>query len=305
MSLDLATAVVMTLFATATPILIAGLGELVVEKSGVMNIGIDGMMLLGALAAVVVVQHTGSYLLGAVAAAGAGICAALIFGLLTVLLGANQIVTGLALALFGSSFSTLVGQGYAGNPITLLGPVLPQLTGHFRILFGHSVPVYFGLAAAVLVWWMLNRTRTGIILRATGEDHDSVHCVGYSVIAVRMSAVAFGGAMAGIAGSCFPFMLTPQWAVGLTSGRGWIALALVVFATWRPLRLLAGAYFFAIVLTLEVYAKAGGVHALAPEVWAALPYLTTLLALVLISLRPSSGTPAPACLGKPFYGATK
>lgn len=300
MSLDLAIAVVMTLVATATPILIAGLGELVVEKSGVMNIGIDGMMLLGALAALVVVQHTGSYLLGALVAAGVGTCTALIFGLLTVLLGANQIVSGLALALFGSSFSTLVGQAYVGIPITLLGPVLPRVTGHLRILFGHSAPVYFGLAAAAAIGWLLNHTRTGIILRATGEDHDSVHSVGYSVVAVRLSAVAFGGAMAGIAGSCFPFMLTPQWSVGLTSGRGWIALALVVFATWRPMRLLAGACFFAIVLTLEVYAKAGGVHTLAPEVWAALPYLTTLLALVLISLRPSSGTPAPACLGKPF-----
>lgn len=307
MSIDLAVAIIMTLVAAATPILIAALGELVAERSGVMNIGIEGMMLLGAVVALVIIHHTGSYLLGVFGAAAIGAAVALAFGFLTVALATNQIVAGLALALFGVSLSVLIGRPYISQPIELLGPAFPAFMMEGAVskaIFGHSIPVYFSLVAAAAVWWMLERTRLGTLLSATGEDHDAVHSIGYSVVTVRLSAVVFGGIMAGIAGSCFPLMLTPQWAEGLTSGRGWIALTLVVFAGWRPLRLIVGAYLFALVLTLELYAKAGGVRLIPSEVWAALPYAATLLALVIGLQRRSMSARPPECLGKPFYSQT-
>ena len=159
----------------------------------------------------------------------------------------------------------------------------------------------------VAVGWFLKRTRAGLILRAVGENDLSAHSIGYSVIGVRYAAVAFGGAMAGLGGAYFSLVLTPMWAEGMTAGRGWIALALVVFAVWRPFRLLAGAYLFGLVMTLELYAKAGGEHSspsIPSELWAALPYLATIVVLVLISMRPGGSTSAPACLGKPFLPST-
>src|SRR5690606_27944715 len=169
------------------------------------------------------------------------------------------------------------------------------------VFFGYPPLVYFALVMVVAVWWFLQRSRAGLIVRAVGENDLSAHSIGYPVIGIRYLAVAFGGAMAGIAGSCFPLFLTPQWVERLTTGRGWIALALVVFAAWRPFRLLAGAYCFGVMMIFEIYAKTNSAFRVLPsECWAALPYLATVLVLVLISLRREGSTSAPACLGKPF-----
>ena len=305
MSSDLLIAFFITLVGAATPILLAGLGELVVEKSGVLNLGVEGMMLVGAVVTVAVVLLTGNPWLAIIVAAGAGAVAALIFGFLTLSLSANQVATGLALTILGTGFSALFGQPYTGKAVPLFrSPFPPELAADpvLRVIFGYSPLVYFSLIMVAAVWWFLQRTRAGLILRAVGENDLSAHSIGYSVIGVRYLAVAFGGAMAGIAGSCFPLILTPQWVERLTTGRGWIALALVVFAAWRPTRLLAGAYLFGLVMTLEVYAKAaGGAFRILPsEVWAALPYIATILVLVLISMRRGGSSSAPACLGKPF-----
>ncbi len=303
MSTDLIIAIVLTLVGASTPILLAALGELVVEKSGVLNLGVEGMMLVGAVVTVAVILTTGNHLLAIALAAVAGMIAALIFGLLTLSLSANQVATGLALTILGTGFSALFGEPYTGQAVPLLrSPFPPELATDpvWRVLFGHSPMAYFSLIMVFAVWWFLQRTRSGLILRAVGENDFSAHSIGYSVIGVRYLAVAFGGAMAGIAGSCYPLVLTPQWVERLTTGRGWIALALVVFAAWRPFRLLAGAYLFGLVMTLEVYAKAGGVRILPSELWAAMPYLATIVVLVLISLRREGRTSAPACLGKPF-----
>jgi Uncharacterized ABC-type transport system, permease component len=304
MSSDLLIAIIITLIGASTPILIAALGELVVEKSGVLNLGVEGMMLIGAVIAFAVTYHTGNHWLAILAAALAATGASMIFAFLTLTLSANQVATGLALTIFGTGFSALFGQAYTGRPIAIFDSVFPdELEQHpfWRVIFDHSPLVFFSLFMVVAIWWFLKKTRAGLILRAVGENDLSAHSIGYSVIGVRYAAVAFGGAMAGIAGSCFPLLLTPQWAERLTAGRGWIALALVVFAAWRPFRLMAGAYLFGLVMAIELYTKASGSTGLLPsEFWAALPYLATIVVLVLISLRRSQNSAAPACLGKPF-----
>ena len=284
MTNELIIAIIVTVVGASTPILIAALGELVVEKAGVLNLGVEGMMLVGAITAFVVVFLTGNHYLAILLAAAAGVATSLIFGLLTL---------------------SLSGQGYSAKPVTLLGPLFPtEIATHpvWRVLFGYSALVYFALVMVVAVWWFLKKSRSGLILRAVGENDHSAHSIGYSVIGVRYLAVAYGGAMAGIAGACFPLLLTPQWADRMTAGRGWIAVALVVFASWKPFRLLAGAYLFGLVMTMELYAKAGGgpLSAIPSELWAALPYLATIVVLVLISIRRDASTNAPACLGKPF-----
>lgn len=309
MNIDLTLAIIVTLVSASTPILLAALGELVVEKSGVLNLGVEGMMLTGAVVGFAVTFTTGNPWIGILAAAFAGVAASMIFAVLTLSLSSNQVATGLALTIFGGGFSALFGQPFTGKPIDLFKSIFPtELATHpvLKVFFGYSPLVYFSLIMVVLVWFFLQRTRAGLILRAVGESDLSAHSIGYSVIGVRYAAVAFGGAMAGIAGSCFPLILTPQWVEGLTSGRGWIALALVVFAAWRPFRLLAGAYLFGLIATMELYAKAAGgpFRILPSEVWASLPYLATIAVLVLISMRRSGHTTAPACLGKPFIPST-
>lgn len=297
--------VIITIATAATPLLIAALGELVVERSGVLNLGVEGMMLIGAVTGFAVTSLSGNAYLGVLAAAFAGSAASMIFGFLTLTLSANQVATGLALTIFGGGFSALAGKSFLGKTVPAFTQLFPtELATHpiWRVIFGYSPLVYLSLIMCVGIAWFLKRTRAGLILRAVGENDLSAHSIGYSVIGVRYLAVAFGGAMAGIAGSMFSLVLTPIWAEGLTAGRGWIALALVVFSAWKPYRLLVGAYIFGAVMTLEVHAKAaGGVFSALPsEFWAALPYLATVLVLVIISLRRGSSSGAPACLGRPF-----
>lgn len=295
--------IIMTVVGASTPILLAALGELVVEKSGVLNLGVEGMMLIGAVTGFAVMSVTGFGFVAVLAAAVAGALASMIFGYLTLTLTANQVATGLALTIFGIGLSSLMGEGYVGQTVPVLGPVFPDtLSEHpvLRLLFGHNPLVYFSFVMLFAVAWFLKRTRGGLILRGVGESDISAHSIGYSVVGVRYLAVAFGGAMAGIGGSFYSLALTPMWAEKLTAGRGWIALALVVFSAWRPTRLLAGAYLFGVVMTLELHTKAAGFSLLAPEFLAAMPYLATIVVLALISWRKSVGAQAPACLGQPF-----
>ena len=296
--------ILMTVAAAATPILIAALGELVAEKSGVLNLGVEGMMLIGAVTAFAVAVTTGSPALGCLAAMVAAAAASLIFALLTLSLSANQVATGLALTIFGTGVSALAGAPFVGITTPSLGLLFPEsLTGDpwLRLVFGHSPLVYIALMLTFAVWWFLARSRAGLILRAIGESDSAAHSIGYPVLKVRYLAVLFGGAMAGLGGSYYSLVLTPMWAERLTAGRGWIAIALVVFASWRPGRLALGAYLFGAVITLELQAKAAGFNLFAPEFLASLPYLATIVVLAVISAgRTKGSTSAPACLGKSF-----
>ena len=304
MSIEAIALILLTVIGSATPLLFAALGELVVEKSGVLNLGVEGMMLIGAVTGFAVASVTGVPAVGAVAAMGAGALAALIFAVLTLSLMANQVATGLALTIFGTGVSALLGAPYVGITTTPLGPVFPDALSAdpiWRILFGHSPLVYAGLLLTLGVWWFLKHSRPGLILRAVGESDSAAHSIGYPVLKIRYLAVLFGGAMAGLGGCYYSLVLTPMWAERLTAGRGWIAIALVVFASWRPGRVLAGAYLFGAVITLELQAKAAGLNFFAPELLASLPYLATVLVLAIISAgRRGAGTAAPACLGQPF-----
>lgn len=303
MTLTLFITVAMAVAGAATPLLIAALGELVVEKSGVLNLGVEGMMLIGAVTGFAVATLSGSPAIGAMAALVAGALASAGFAILTLPLMANQVATGLALTIFGTGISALVGAPYVGITTTTLGPIFPDYLAAdpiWRLVFGHSPLVYFGLLLTLAVWWFLTRTQTGLVLRAVGESDEAAHAIGYPVLKIRALAILFGGAMAGLAGSYFSLVLTPMWAEGLTAGRGWIAIALVVFASWRPGRVLFGAYLFGLVVILELQAKAAGFNMFAPEFLTALPYLATIMVLALISAGGSVRARAPACLGRPF-----
>jgi len=307
MSLDFMIAAFITVVGLATPILLAGLGELVVEKSGVLNLGVEGMMLIGAITGFGMTVITGNPWLGVVGAAIGGSLSSLLFGVLVLQLNSNQVATGLALTIFGTGLSSLLGLSFVGRIIPVFGSVFPDWMARgpiLRVFFGYSPLVYFALIMVPVVGWFLKSTRAGMILRAVGENDHSAHSIGYSVIGVRYAAIAFGGAMAGIGGAYFTMVITPMWAERMTAGRGWIALALVVFASWRTGRLLAGAYFFGILMALELYAKAAGFSFLPSQFWAAMPYLMTIIALTLISMRKDAGGIAPACLGKPFLPST-
>ena len=306
MSVEFFVAAIVTIVGLSTPILLAGLGELVVEKSGVLNLGVEGMMLIGAIAGFAASVITGNPWIAVVAAAVAGALSASLFGFFVLTLNSNQVATGLALTIFGTGLSSLLGLNYTGRIVMQFGSIFPPaLSKHpiLQVLFGYSPIVYFAIIMVGLVSWFLHRTRSGLILRAVGENDLSAHSIGYSVIGVRYAAVAFGGAMAGIGGAYFSMVITPMWAERMTAGRGWIALALVVFAGWRPGRLLWGAYFFGILMALELYAKASGFSFLPSQFWAAMPYLMTVVVLAIISSRESGGGNAPACLGKPFLPA--
>ncbi|HSU98529.1 MAG TPA: ABC transporter permease [Roseiarcus sp.] len=298
-----------TVVGVTTPILLAATGELVVEKSGVLNLGLEGMMLIGAVTGFAATFNYGPDLgdwapwFGVIAAALAGAASSMLFGVLVLTLGSNQVATGLALAIFGIGLSSLVGANFVGMIVPSFDSVFPDsLAAHplWRVVFGYSPLVYFALFMVFAVGWFLNRTRAGLILRAVGENDLSAHSIGYPVIAIRYAAIAFGGALAGIGGAYFSMVITPMWAEQMTAGRGWIALALVVFSGWRTGRLLAGAYFFGVLMTLELYAKASGFSFLPSQFWAAMPYIAAVIALAVISAREVAGSEAPACLGRPF-----
>ncbi len=291
----------------AAPLLLAGFGELVAERAGVLNLGVEGMMLVGAAAGFIATAATGNPLLGLLVGALAGALMALLFGVLTLTLRANQVACGLALTIFGVGLSALIGLPWQGTPITGLATVIwPGLdrAGPVAQQFMLLDPVvWLALAMPFLVFAFLYRTRPGLVLRAVGESHDVAHALGYSVLRVRYAAVVFGGAMAGVAGSYLSLVYTPMWTENMVAGRGWIALALVVFSAWKPLWLALGAVLFGFVTIAQFHAEAFGLD-VSPHLLATLPYLATVVVLVLISRDAGRlKLNAPAALGKPFNAA--
>jgi len=290
-----------SLMVAATPILLAALGELVVERAGVLNLGVEGMMITGAICGFAMAVNSGSPLVGFMAAAGGGALLALLFALLTQIALANQVASGLALTLFGLGLSALLGQGYVGikpPPTPRLDiPVLGDIPFLGRVLFSHDPVVYFGLGLTGLIWWMLKYSHAGMVLRAVGENHHAAHALGYKVVRIRVLAILFGGACAGLGGAYLSLVRVPQWTEGMTSGAGWIALALVVFASWKAGRVLLGAWLFGGVAVLQLNLQAAGI-AIPVEYLSMSPYLITILVLVTMSADKSR---APASLGRIFH----
>jgi simple sugar transport system permease protein len=293
----------------AIPLMFAGIGELVTEKSGVLNLGVEGMMLMGAVTGYAVTVATGHPWLGVAASIGAGVAMALLFGFLTLTMLANQVATGLSLTIFGIGLSAYVGKPYTSASVsaTIDAWPIPGLS-HIPVvgpaLFALTPLGYLAFASFVLVAWFLYRTRAGLVLRSVGESPSVAHSVGFPVIGVRYGATLFGGGMAGLAGGYYSIVYLHLWQEQLTSGRGWIALALVVFATWRPWRLLLGALLFGAVTGLQFYAQAVGVP-VPTQALAMLPYLATIVVLAVISRNPNTiKLNAPASLGKPFFATS-
>jgi simple sugar transport system permease protein len=297
-------AILLTIITASTPLLLAAIGELVVERSGVLNLGIEGMMVMGAVCGFVAAHVTGSAWIGVIVAVLAGIATSLLFGLLTQTLITNQVATGLAITLLGLGLSGLIGSGFVGLPGVKLAnvsiPWLSDLPFVGRLVFGQDPLVYISILLTVGVAYALKYTRVGLIIRAVGQNHDSAHALGYRVVAVRYACIAFGGATSGLAGAYLSLVYTPQWIENMTAGRGWIALALVVFSTWLPARLAMGAYLFGGVWILGLYAQAMGVG-IPSQLLSSLPYVATILALVIISTnRRLSVINTPASLGQGF-----
>jgi simple sugar transport system permease protein len=296
-------AIILAVLAASTPLLIAATGELVTERAGVLNLGVEGMMIVGAACGFGGAWLTGSIFLGALCGILAGTLLSLVFALMTLGLAVNQIATGLALTILGVGLSGLIGAGFVGERIApashLYIPGLTDIPFVGRILFGEDGFVYFSILLIVSVSMFLYRTRAGLILRATGDNHVSAHALGYPVLKIRMLAVMFGGACAGLAGAYLPLAYTPFFIPGMTAGRGWIALALVVFSSWLPSRLVIGAYLFGAVTILQLHAQGAG-FGIPSQFMSALPYLATVIVLVLISRARTGGSTAPAALGTVF-----
>ena len=294
----------LTIVIAAMPLLFAALGELITERSGVLNLGVEGMMAVGAVVGFIAGHATGVPIIGLLAGILAGMAMAALFALLTLVFVANQVASGLALTLFGLGLSALIGDRYVSVPGLGLSrihiPVLSDIPLIGPVIFGEDPLVYFGIALAFALSWFLFRTRGGLVVRATGDNHTSAHALGYNVIRTRFLAVLFGGACAGLAGGYLSIVYTPQWTPNMTAGRGWIALALVVFGTWLPTRVAIGALLFGAISILQLSAQGHGI-AIPPQFLAALPYLTTVVVLVVISRnRMLMRVNTPACLGQSF-----
>ena len=295
--------VVMTLGA-GTPLIFAALGELVTEKSGVLNLGVEGMMIVGAIAAFIAASSTQSLWLGVGAGCVAGALMALLFAFLTLTLQANQVATGLALAIFGAGVSAFAGKNHVGAALKLPGGGLGGL-GDVPVLGAFLQAVH---PMVILSWllfagvaWFLYRTRPGLVLRAVGESPSSAHSLGYPVTRIRYLATMFGGAASGVAGAYLSLVYAPLWLEGMTAGRGWIALALVVFASWRPGRVMLGAYLFGGITIAQFFAQGAGIG-FASQAMSMLPYLATVAVLVLISRNAAMvRLNTPVSLGKPFH----
>ena len=289
---------------SSIPIMLAATGELVVERSGVLNLGVEGMMLMGAVIASITVISTGSLFLAVIFGALSGLLTSIVFGFFALVLATNQVATGLALTIFGTGLSGLIGAEYVGKAIQRLEalniPILSNIPYLGPILFSHNILVYFSFIIVFIVGWFLLKTKSGLVLRAVGNNHDSAHALGYSVVFIRFCSVMFGGLMAGLGGAFLPLVLTPHWAEGMTAGKGWIALALVVFASWRPLRIPIGALLFSGITVMQLVGQARG-WAMPSQFLSMLPYLATIAVLVIISRNKEfSIINAPASLGKLF-----
>ena len=290
--------------AAGTPMLLAAIGILVHERTGVVNLGVEGTMLMAAIVSFAVTLDSGSQVLGVVAGTLAGVALAAVFAFFALVLHANQYATGLAIALLGAGTSAFIGLPYSGQALPARGAdgiaALRDLPVVGPILFGHHALIYVAVALVVAVAWLLFRTRAGLVLRAVGESPESAHALGIPVRGVRLAALLFGGGCTGLAGAYVSTVYTPLWAENMTAGRGWIALALVVFATWRPARVLVGAYLFGGVTMLQLYLQGSGVQ-VPSQLMSLAPYLATIVVLALISRNPRwIRLNMPASLGKPF-----
>lgn len=293
-----------SLMVASTPILLAALGEMVVEKAGVLNLGVEGMMITGAVCGFIAAVETQSPTLGFIAAALGGMALSMLFALLTQVFLTTQVPAGLALTLAGIGLASLLGQNYVGikPPSTpdLHVPLLQDIPFVGPILFQHDAVVYLSLFMVVAVWAFLKYSRAGLVVRAVGENHAAAHALGYKVRLVRFAAIGFGGAMAGLGGAYISLVRVPQWTDGITAGIGWIALAIVVFASWRAGRVLIGAYLFGGITVLQLNLQAAGAK-VPVELLSMSPFIATILVLVAISARRHGASNAPAMLGRIFH----
>ncbi len=303
--LETAAAILVSILGAGTPLVFAALGELIVERSGVLNLGIEGMMLAGAICGFIAAAELGSPVAAVAVGAAAGAGMSLIFAVLTLTLMANQVATGLALTIFGVGVSAYVGLDYTSVALARLPavhiPGLSDLPFVGRLLFSLDPLIYLAFAACAGTAWFLYRSRPGLVLRRVGESPEVAHAIGYPVIRIRYMAVVFGGAMAGLGGVYLSVAYTPLWVEGMTAGRGWIALALVVFATWRPARVLIGAYLFGGVTILQFHIQGAGAE-VASQLLSMLPYLATIAVLVVISRNVNTiRLNSPASLGREYH----
>jgi len=293
----------------SAPLIFAAIGELFVERSGVLNLGVEGMMIVGALMGFVVQFHTGNSYLAVLAALFGGMAIASIFAFLTQYLLTNQVATGLALTLFGLGFSAFVGRGYTEETIQLITsfhiPLLSDIPFIGPLLFSLNPLVYLAFFTVYLVWWFLFKTKQGLILRAIGDNHDAAHAIGHNVVRYRVIAILFGGAMAGIGGACLSLVQVPIWGEDMTAGRGWIALGLVVFASWLPFRVVLGALLFGGITILQLHAQGFNIR-ISAQYLSMLPYLATIVILVALRIRLKNKTnrTVPNCLGRIFHSTT-
>ena len=320
--MDITVNILLTVITAATPLLVAAMGELVVERSGVLNLGVEGMMIMGAVGGFGASYATGSPWIGMIAAIVIGAVFSLLFAVMTLSLATNQVATGLSLTLLGLGLSGMIGTGFVGLPgeklPSLYIPGLSDLPVVGRLVFGQDTIFYISILLTIGVAWFLFRTRAGLTLRSIGDSHTSAHALGIKVIRYRYLAVVFGGACAGLAGGHLSLVYTPQWVENMSAGRGWIALALVVFASWRPWRVLAGAYIFGLIWIGQLNVQAIDLQQFAGLPWlfykpmellksmpsqflSCLPYLATIVVLVLISRNKRlTMMNTPASLGQPF-----
>ena len=304
--MDLVTSILFATIVAGTPLIIVALGQLVAEKSGVLNLGAEGMMSMGAIAGFAATLHSGNPWLGVLAGMAAGAAMSFLFAVVVLTLMGNQVASGLALSILGVGLAAFVGKPYESEILDTVPPLRIPLLADVPVvgeaLFNQQALIYFSWILFAGIAWFLYRSRTGLVLRAVGESPAAAHSIGYPVIAIRYLATLFGGAMAGIGGAFLSVYYTPLWAEGMVAGRGWIAIALVVFATWRPLRVLLGAYLFGGVLVAQLFVQGSGLNINIPSQFlSALPYLATIVVLVIISRdRNTVRLNAPVSLGQPF-----
>ncbi|CAG9001311.1 MAG: hypothetical protein CENE_03329 [Candidatus Celerinatantimonas neptuna] len=305
MDINLVQQVLFATVKTGTPLLLVALGELICERSGVLNLGQEGMMLMGAMAGFAGAYLGHSLFLGVLLAIIAGMLMSLIFAFLTLTLNTNQVATGLALTIFGTGLSAFLGAHLVGETVpgfqAIVIPGLAQIPFIGSILFKHSLLVYASFILIGVVWWLLHRTRSGLILRAVGENPYSAKALGIKVLHVRYAAVLTGGAFAGLAGAYMSLSYTPMWMEDMTAGRGWIALSLVVFASWRVGYIVVGAYLFGLASILHLVMQGMGIN-ISPNILAMMPYVATIVVMILINTNPiRQKLAAPMSLAKPFH----
>ena len=306
MDASIVTSILFATVVAGTPLIIVALGQLIAEKSGVLNLGAEGMMSMGAIAAFAVTLHSGNPWFGVLAGMAAGAAMSFVFAVVVLSLMGNQVASGLALSILGVGLAAFIGKPYESEILPTVAawpvPILSDIPILGEALFSHQALVYFSWALFFGVTWFLYRSRPGLVLRAVGESPSSAHSIGYHAIRIRYLATLFGGAMAGIGGAFLSVFYTPLWVEGMVAGRGWIAIALVVFATWRPLRVMLGAYLFGGVMVLQLFVQGSGMEINIPSQFlSALPYLATIIVLVIISRdRNTVRLNAPVSLGQPF-----